>query len=373
MKKKLRLNNSSGTGMIFFFLIPAFIALLFNCCFYNEDSGKGIRIMTYNVQEFFDDVDNGTEFIEYDPGKGKWNSWLFKERLEKIIHVITSSVPGGPDIIALQEIENMNTLGSLLDSRLRGMGYTYMVMAPEQGSVMNTGIISRIPLHCVRAYSLRQYEGRPQRKVIEVEIHYKGEVLYLFNNHWKSKRGGIIKTEEARKEAASILISRINEITAIDPFADIIVLGDLNENVDEYDKIGGIYQTALVPSSIIDRTDYYDSSIFLISEPGEFQRYSSGKPPGNPPCLFFDSWYEESVNEQGSYVFHQQWQTPDHILLSCGLFHSKGFIYKEDSFLVMNNPFLRDPLTSFPLMWDHTKGKRGYSDHLPLLITVICK
>jgi endonuclease/exonuclease/phosphatase family metal-dependent hydrolase len=383
MKKKLKLNLNSGTGAGVIFLICIVPVLMLCCCLCDEDPGERITIMSYNVQEFFDDVDNGTEFDEYDPGTGKWNTHLFKKRVDNILRVIRSSVPGGPDIIALQEVENMNTLGTLFHSGLRDMGYTCIVMAPEQGSAMNTGIISRIPVRYVRAYSLNMYEGRPLRKIIEGEFHYKGEVLYLFNNHWKSKRGSALETEESRKEAASILIARINELTARDPYADIVVCGDFNENVNEFNEIGEAYQTALVPSTRMDMIPYYDSSIFLALEPWEFQKvpiefkeipcefHSPEIPLEKKPCLLFEPWYQYHEGEAGSYVFHQQWQTPDHILLSYGLFHEKGFVYKEQSFIVMNKPFLLDPLTSYPLTWDHARKKQGYSDHLPLLLTII--
>lgn len=325
--------------------------------------------MSYNVQGLFDDVDDGTEYSDCDPGTGNWDRELFLEKIRKISRVIKESVPGGPDIVALQEVENANALEMLNKNGLQGLGYRYRVIVPTRDSAVNTAILSRIHVQRVRAYSLREYCGISVRKIVEIEISCNGKVLYLFNNHWKSKRDGTFKTENSRREAAALIGSRVNEILYDYPYAsanaDIIVLGDLNENSDEYLETECMYQTALIPLDI-DVPEYFKESSLFLSDNGEFTQESGGR------VVFYESWYDEHLKGKGSYVYKNEWQTPDHILLSRGLFHEGGFIYEQNSFRVMDSAFLLDPKTGYPKSWDHTRENHGYSDHLPLLITVLC-
>lgn len=332
------------------------------CCFYKKTPEEKFVIMSYNVQSFFDDVDNGTEYRDYDPGTGNWDTEHFLEKAQKIAKVIKKSVPGGPDIVALQEVENQNALEILCGTWLKGSGYRYRIIVPARDSPTNTAILSKVTVQRVRAYSLHAYGGMPLRNIIEVEICHKGKVLYLFNNHWKSKRDGVYRTENSRKEAAALIALRVRNILYTDPYADIIVLGDLNENQDEYYKAG--YQTALMPLNV-DVPEYLKESCFFLSDSADFSQKSENG------VVFYESWYEENRKETGSYVYKNEWQTPDHILFTRGLFHKEGFIYKSGSFHVMDSPFLLDPATGYPKGWDHTGNREGYSDHLPILITVL--
>jgi len=337
-------------------------------------------VMSYNVQNLFDDIDNGTEYSEYDPGTGNWDRELFLEKVNRISMAVKKAVPGGPDIVALQEIENIHTIEVLCRSGLKGMGYNYSVLVPTNGSAINTAILSRIAVRKVNAYSLPEFKGMPLRKIIEVEFLYKGNAVFLFNNHWKSKLGGEYETESARREAAACLISRLGDLYSAYPRADVIVLGDFNENIDEYIQTGGSYQTALytlqpIGGDPVDLEsnvpeDYKESSLFLSAE------YFSAEDdfmyePGS--CMvFYEPWYDHTTGK-GSYVYKNKWQTPDHILLSPGLFDNRGFHYVKDSFTVMDASFLTDPSTGYPAPWNSYKQDHGYSDHLPVLIKIACE
>ena len=74
-----------------------------------------------------------------------------------------------------------------------------------------------------------------------------GHTLYVFDNHWKAKTGGVKATEASRLQSAAVLARRLREILAQDPSADIVVAGDMNESTDEYVRTGRKYQTALIP------------------------------------------------------------------------------------------------------------------------------
>jgi len=310
-----------------------------------------ITIMSYNVHNLFDDVDDGSEYAEFKSEKGIWGNEQFEKKLTHIAQAIRKSCFKGADIIALQEVENRNALRLLRDRYLKGMGYDYAVTAPQEGIAVRVALLSRIPIRQVRCHSMAEWRGTPLRNILEAELEYKGNTFFIFNNHWKSKSGGLRPTEQARLYAASVILRRIRSILEEKPDADIVILGDLNENVEEYPEVsggvsGGGYQTALIPMSAVFEESYGTTSIFLADRPGAAGIF-------NGRLAFYEPWYELDPQERGSYLFRGRWQTPDHILLSAGLFDGQGLAYQPGGFKVERSDLL--------LKW-------VYSDHLPLII-----
>jgi endonuclease/exonuclease/phosphatase family metal-dependent hydrolase len=336
--------------------IPALVAWL-------AASASGLTLMSYNVQNLFDDVDNGSEFREFDPGRGAWNSEMFHLRLDTISEAIRAAVPGGPDILLLQEIENENALRTLVSAGLRGMGYQWQMAMPGQGLAANVAIVSRIPIARIRAHGVGQWRGKVVlRDILEAEVQAAGHTLHVFDNHWKSKTGGVKTTEGARRAAAGALSRRVREILAEDPTADIIAAGDFNECVDEYTRIGKKYQTAFIPDTESPPAGFARLSLFLSAN-ARCLGLAAGR------LVLFDPWFEIDASRRGSYVYQGEWLTVDHFLLSAGLFDAKAFTYRRGSFQPVRLPFLLDG-DGMPKKWTGMKGERGYSDHLPLLLAL---
>jgi len=318
--------------------------------------------MSYNVENLFDDVDNGSEFREFDPGRGAWSTELFQVRVDTIAEVVRKSVAGGPDVLLLQEVENENALEVLVRKGLRGMGYRDLVIVPKKRLAASIGIVSRLPIARVRTHAVGPWNGDPVRDILEVEIEMSGHTLHLFNNHWKSKTGGTKATEPSRLESSGAVARRIREILAQDPAADIVLAGDMNENLDEYALIGRKYQTALLPAMEKVSAEFERQSLFLAG---------NARQPGiaGDRVTLYEPWFELPGERRGSYVYQGDWQTMDHLLLSAGLLDSQGFSYRWGSFSVVTLPFLLTE-KGVPRKWAGLAGTRGYSDHLPLLITL---
>ncbi len=315
-----------------------------------------VTLMVYNVQNLFDDVRDGSEYREFDPGKGKWNAEFFRLRVDTIAEVVRKAVPGGADVLALQEVENGNALHCLMDKGLRGMGYTHGIIVPKEGSAANPAIVSRLGVSRVHCHHVADGMAR---HVIEAEIQMNGAVLHLFDNHWKSRTGGARATEDSRLRAAGIVARRVREILLDNPSADVVVAGDFNESANEFARSGGRYQTAFIPYGAASPAEYRDSSIFLAGTPRD-----AGIKDGR--LLLYDPWVEVDAGECGSYNGGGKWETIDHILLSPGLFDDKGFSYESGSFHVYKESFLLGG-NGAPKKWTGLRGQRGYSDHLPLL------
>jgi endonuclease/exonuclease/phosphatase family metal-dependent hydrolase len=193
-------------------------------------------------------------------------------------------------------------------------------------------------------------------------IEYEGHRLYMFDNHWKAKTGGVKATEPSRLQAAAILSRRVREILLQDPAADILVAGDMNESTDEYERIGRKYQTALIPTAETTPRKFAGQSIFLSGN-------TRALGVTGDRLVLYDPWFELPPARRGSYSYQGEWLTVDHILLSAGLFDSHDFSYRWGSFGPVRLPFLLSP-EGFPKKWTGLSAGRGYSDHLPLLITL---
>jgi endonuclease/exonuclease/phosphatase family metal-dependent hydrolase len=318
--------------------------------------------MVYNVENLFDDVHDGTEFREFDPRTASWSTDLFNSRIATIAEVVKKAVPGGPDVIVLQEVENANALRALADTGLAGMGYVRTVLVPKKGLAANIGIISRLPAARVHSYEVPSWKGGVLRDVAEVELMADGATLHVLNNHWKSKTEGARATEQSRLEAAAVVGERVRQILARDSLADIIVAGDMNESADEFSRARGAYQTALIPVDADVPDGYARASIFLASRPEEAGIHGDR-------LVLFEPWLEPGRTAPGSYIYGGKWETIDHALLSPGLFDGAGFAYERGSFRVFDAAFLLSE-NGAPKKWEGPRGQRGYSDHLPLLITL---
>jgi len=311
--------------------------------------------MSYNVENLFDDVRNGTEYREFDPGRGKWSSESFLLRVQALSEVVRKSTAGGPDILLLQEVENGNSLDVLLEKGTRGMGYAWHTLVPKKGCAANVAIASRVPIIRVRTHAVGPWKnGAAVRDILEAQVEISGHTLYLFNNHWKSKTEGGRATEPSRRESASVLARRIVEILAQDPAADIVAAGDMNESIDEYARGGRRYVTALMPAENNERTPPHDG-IHLSAQAPPFAGSADR-------CVLFDPWFELEEAMRGSSAWQGDWLTVDHMLLSAGLFDRRGFSYRPASFSALRLPFLLDA-RGLP--------RRGvFSDHLPVLLTL---
>ncbi|MGO9309463.1 MAG: endonuclease/exonuclease/phosphatase family protein [Spirochaetia bacterium] len=340
------------------FLLCAFWGLVA----WHSPPASAFTLMSYNVQNLFDDIRDGTEYREFDPGRGRWTSESFLVRVQVLSEVVRKSAPGGPDILLLQEVENAHALEVFLEKGTRGLGYAWRAVVPKKGLSANVAIASRVPITRIRTHAVGPWKGRAViRDILEAQVEVSGHLLYVFNNHWKSKTEGARATESSRRESASVLAKRIGEILAQDPSADIVAAGDLNESIDEYTRAGRRCLTALMPVGEMLRGSSATAGISISPQAPPFAGSADR-------CVLFDPWFELEEGRRGSSAWQGDWLTVDHMLLSAGLFDTRGFSYRRGSFSALRLPFLLDK-RGLPRRWD-SRTTSGFSDHLPILLTL---
>ena len=311
-----------------------------------------VTIMAYNADSFFDSTDDGVEYSEFSTKTGLWNAGKYDTRLDRLAQVILAASSGGPDIIAFAEIENAKVLEDLVSKKLAQCKYHWKITSPDTDSAIRCGILSKLPIisaNAHRASEVSLAKNQP-RLLLEVELDAGERSIILLIAHWKSKIGGAAVTEPERISQAAIAANRIRTILESNPDAELILLGDLNENPDEYRLVNGLYQTALMPFG----TGKTVQGILITNMFQEAGINTEG-------VALWSPWFECSG---WSYCYNGKPERIDHVLLSPGLFDPIG--YKYAGFNIVSEEFLFNN-DGLPAGYDIKTGI-GYSDHLPILL-----
>lgn len=355
-------------------LLPALLAMLALGCTACEGplastkTESHFRLASWNLQTLFDGQETGTEYDDY-TADASWDEIAYKSRLQSLTEDIsrwpepqTRGESAGPDVIALLEIENAAVLQDLLSGPFARFKYRYSAFATNPDSPLGLGLLSRFPIARTRSHSLQTESFSTPRPMLEAELSLPGDQLLLFVCHWKSKLGNLEETEAIRRASAQLVNRRISELQQERPNDRplVLVVGDLNENIDEFERQGGTVLTALMPAGTM-ITSYPEGAaesppcIFLTASAAELTHAAEG------PAVMYSPWYDAAW--QGSYVYQGAWETIDHILIAPAFFDGSGWEYAGFSVLDQA-PFIND--SGYPNSFNPRTGK-GLSDHLPIV------
>ena len=335
-----------------------------------------IAIMTWNVQALFDGDEKGTEYDEYRES-ADWNREKYRGRLNVVARAI-AGMERKPDIIALQEIESEAVIADLAAAlSSQGFGWTHFTVIPD--SALGLGLLSRFPLIEAKSHTVcidGEIAPRPMLEAHIAATAAEGASLALFICHWKSKLGGDDATESIRRASARIVVRRIRELMEANPNLPVIVMGDLNENYDEFYRRSGSVISALLPDDprAAEFTGLYgladgsaDTVATIIERQKDFIILVKNKPPAARyfpagVVALYSPWAAEL--RDGSYYYKNNWETIDHFLLSPQLFDGIGWAF-EHCEVVNYPPFVS--AKGLPAAYNPRTGS-GLSDHLPLLL-----
>ena len=336
--------------------------------FVNDNS---VAIMTWNVQSLFDGIDDGTEYEDFRESAG-WSGEKYRGRLN-VIGAAIGGMGRKPDIIALQEVESAQVLADL--ASVLAYGQTYFANIP--GMALGVGLVSRLPFDSVKSHLVYINGDIAPRPMLEARINVSADnnksQIVLFVCHWKSKLGSEDVTEAARRASARILLRRIRELAESEPELPVIVMGDLNENHDEFYRRSGTVVSAILPDDprAAEFTGLYgfvsDDGEAIIGQQQDFIIISKNKPPAaryfpGGVTVLYSPWAADL--DDGSYYYKNSWETIDHFLLAPQLFSGTGWDFV--SCQVVNYPPFAS-VKGLPVAYNPRTGA-GLSDHLPLLL-----
>lgn len=340
------------------FVVVALLLVAAGC-----DGEDRLTIVSYNVQNIFDDKDDGGEYEEYTTSFG-WTSDSYFERLSRLAQVL-QVCEAPPHVVVMQEIEDVQVLDDLRLDHVRQRRYA-AIAAPSEDTATTVGVLSTQPIRSARSHRsvVARVGGETavSRPLFELEIEVAGRPLRLYCVHWKSQSGGEEVTEPRRCQEAALLNVVIAERRERQGAHSIIVIGDFNEDVAEYEQHAKSYQTALVPAAAAG--GLVEPARSLLFEPVD-----PGRPAGTPVPLasagvLYSPWPDSRY--AGTYFYHGSWERLDQLFVSREL--ADGNDLELLDFAVLDRgPHVN--AAGYPIRYERY-SLSGYADHLPIVATL---
>ena len=185
-----------------------------------------LSIATFNVENLFDLV---TPHPSSPPIPTVFE---YRNKLEKIAQTIVAM--GAPTIIGLQEVENLDILQDLVEQEaIAEFGYQPFLIEGNDSRGIDVGYLVRSDRATVESVAAHDAPGelfaRPPL-VITVTAHLASgdQTVIVLNNHFLSLSAGEQATEPVRTAQAAWNVELVAELSAANPAAHFVVLGDLN-------------------------------------------------------------------------------------------------------------------------------------------------
>ncbi len=283
------------------------IPVIFLSVIYKQSKNDKLLLVSYNVENLMDTIDE-PRFAddEFTPdGKKKWNSKRYNKKINDISNVLCSiDEDRTPEIIALIEVENRRVVEDLLktEKMLKGK---YQIIHEETSDFRGIDVALLVNRDVFKyithsQLSLLDQDGKPYRtrEILFVKGLVGKDTMYVFVNHWKSRYGGVVETQEKRQMAAKILRERINKIFAVNPKANVVCLGDFNDT--PFDKSLETILNASTDSIFDSKEELYNLTAY------------------------------EAKQKRGTYSKKGDWYMLDNIIVSQNLLNKKSKIYAPD-------------------------------------------
>lgn len=209
---------------------------------YSQDQplSKPGRVIFYNLENLFDTInDPETKDDEFLPsGKNQWNTEKYQEKLTHISVTIRAMLDTiQPFIVGLCEVENKKVLEDLVaQPALRSLNLWIIHHDSPDERGIDVAFLYKPQAMKIAFDSFLSIQFPFDSTDNTRNIHYmkvylnEGEPVWLFVNHWPSRSGGVEQTNAKRMYAARVLKDKIDNVLLGEPFAYIVVMGDLNDN-----------------------------------------------------------------------------------------------------------------------------------------------
>ncbi len=328
-----------------------FMTLSSSCSFTQTPSSEKLTVVSYNVQALFDEVDDGDEFEGYSLTEG-WSDAHYRERLKRVSSSLIQYTQETPSIIVLQEIENENVVEDLISHDLGKRGFLYYTCTDSIHSPIETAVISRYPITESHIHSLEEF-----RDILEAVIDVEGERIRIYALHLRSRREGGEESEQYRIAQIRCLKHVMERNFTHHDVLPTVIAGDFNESADQHERIGGAYQSALIPFDALKRKEWEENGSLVIT---------SGYPSeGTFHSFHLDEDFPCASEAEGSYCYNGVWESYDQILLSNDFFDSFGYEFVSGG-VITHPSLLTEKGTPFRYVL-HTH--KGVSDHLPVYVS----
>ena len=298
-------------------------------------SEEPLSIGFWNVENLFD--------LENDPnknddefsigGRKNMNQEIYDLKIKNCTEVLFDL---NVDILGLCEVENSKVLNDL---NIAYQERDYSIIhydSPDNRGIDNALLYDKNRFSIITSKAIvnkLKNEGNT-RDILYVVGEYQKKILHLFVNHWPSNYGGRENAIPKRTSTAELIIREIELLKNTDELAEIILIGDFNENPDE-------------------------KNIRLLEKIGlnSLMKPMLGKP------------------EIGTYVYRGEDYLYDQIIVNNQLQDNENLSIRSESIYILDLPKYRQQegnYRHYPYrFWAGNKLLGGYSDHLAVKIKII--
>ncbi len=319
-----------------------------------QESGQDtLFVASWNLENLFDTVHdslkNDEEFLP-DSIK-RWDNAKLEKKLYNLSRVIKSMNENrGPDILGVVEVEHQALLDSMINKFLPGLNYSSAYLESPDNRGIDNGLIYRNDLFKVLSVTgdtIHLSDGYPTRLIFGVTLlDDKKDTLYVFVNHWPSRRGGESESEINRINAAGILKKNVDRIFSLNHKSSIIIMGDFNDEPTN--------------SSILNTLGA--QPILCDTLPDSFSE--------NNPDELYNLAYEPYNEGLGTYKYRNDWNMLDQIIVTRALLTGEKMHYLCGSFKIYKPDFIVEQTGKYAGSPFPTYGGNrylgGYSDHFPV-------
>ncbi len=322
-----------------------------------KQSYKVVLVGFYNLENLFDTSHaQGKNDYDFTPSSEyHYNTRVYFDKLDHLSYAISQiGIDINPDGLALMgcaEIEDSVVLHDLVRReplKNRNLQFVHYESPDERG--IDVGfiynpkyfkVISSAPFYVELPSGSK--EAHHTRDVLYVKGILAGDTVHVFVNHWPSRSGGEERSQPGRAAAAQVCKTRIDSILAINPYAKILAMGDLND-------------------------DPVSPSVVKVMKAKGDKEDVGLKDIYNPWANF----YKKGI---GTIAYQDAWGLFDQIMLSGAwlIKDQKGFFFHKAN--IFNAEFLVQKTGKYrgypKRTWDGSTYNYGYSDHFPVYITLL--
>ena len=197
------------------------------------------RVLTYNVENFFDTKDNphknDDDFLP--AGNRHWTAGRYYQKLQQLAKVVTAAGEWNtPSLIGICEVENDSILFDLTHrTPLRTQEYRYLITTNSDSRGINVALLyQRDQFRYIQHRSIPIRFSKQSHKSTREILHVSGEVVSLdtldvFVCHFPSRYGGEKESEQDRWDAAVTLRETCDSIVHARATPLILIMGDFND------------------------------------------------------------------------------------------------------------------------------------------------
>ena len=195
---------------------------------------KPLSIGYWNVENLFDIFDDPIKNDEEFSIGGRKNvtQEIYELKIQQSAEVLRDL---NVDVLGLSEVENAMVLEDL-NFAYKERNYKIIHFdSPDERGIDNALLYDPNYFKVVSSKPIPNTlpSGDKTRDILYVKGLYADELIHLFVNHWPSNYGGREKSIPKRAATAQLLVREISSILSLNRSAEIILVGDFNEDPDE--------------------------------------------------------------------------------------------------------------------------------------------